>query len=159
MDDSRCIRNVRSRRCSPVRHASGSRSNPYQARCLSADGGHELCRSIGRIDRQARKGSFRPRVKVTAIAAATIIAATAAHADTYWYCKGDECVGRSVGPANRLGTYNNPIQDELEGDLSVPVHRGMYCAAAEWHHGWLRPWERSPVIKASCGTAVYQMPH
>lgn len=71
----------------------------------------------------------------------------------------DECVGRSVGPANPLGTYNNPIQDELEGDLSVPVHRGMYCAAGEWHHGWLRPWERSPVIKASCGTAVYQMPH
>jgi hypothetical protein len=68
-------------------------------------------------------------------------------------------VGRSVGPANPLGTYNNPIQDELEGDLSVPVHRGMYCAAGAWHHGWLRPWERSPVIKPSCGSAVYQMPH
>ena len=25
--------------------------------------------------------------------------------------------------------------------------------------GWLRPWERSPVIKPSCGDAVYQMPH
>jgi hypothetical protein len=92
-------------------------------------------------------------MKITAIAAATIIAATSAHADTYWYCKGDECVGRSVGPSNPLGTYNNPIQDELEGDLSVPVHRGMYCAAGAWHHGWLRPWERSPVIKASCGSA------
>jgi hypothetical protein len=67
-------------------------------------------------------------MKITAIAAATIIAATSAHA-------------------------------ELEGDLSVPVHRGMYCAAGAWHHGWLRPWERSPVIKASCGSAVYQMPH
>jgi hypothetical protein len=55
-------------------------------------------------------------MKITAIAAATIIAATSAHADTYWYCKGDECVGRSVGPSNPLGTYNNPIQDELEGD-------------------------------------------
>src|ERR1700726_2437440 len=55
-------------------------------------------------------------MKITAIAAATIIAATSAHADTYWYCKGDECVGRSVGPTNPLGTYINPIQDELEGD-------------------------------------------
>ena len=98
-------------------------------------------------------------MKIIAIAAATIITATSAHADTYWYCKGDECVGRSVGPAKPLGTYNNPIQDELEGDLSVPVHRGMYCAAGSWHHGWLRPWERSPVIKPSCGSAVYQMPH
>jgi hypothetical protein len=33
-------------------------------------------------------------MKITPIAAATIIAATSAHADTYWYCKGDECVGR-----------------------------------------------------------------
>jgi hypothetical protein len=98
-------------------------------------------------------------MKITAIAAATIIAATSAHADTYWYCKGDECVGRSVGPTNPLGTYINPIRDELEGDLSVPVHRGTYCAAGAWHHGWLRPWERSPVIKPSCGSAVYQMPH
>ena len=84
-------------------------------------------------------------MKFTAIAAATIIAATSAHADTYWYCKGDE--------------YSNPIQDELEGDLSAPVHRGTYCAAGAWHYGWLRPWERSPVIKSSCGSAVYQMPH
>jgi hypothetical protein len=79
-------------------------------------------------------------MKITAIAAVTIIAATSAYADSYWYCKGDECVGRSVGPSNPLGTYNNPIQDELEGDLSVPVHRGTYCAAGAWHHGWLRPY-------------------
>jgi hypothetical protein len=72
-------------------------------------------------------------------------------------CKGDECVGRSVGPADPLGSYNNPIEDKLGGDLLVPVHRGMYCAAGAWHHGWLRPWERSPVIKPSCGSAVYQM--
>jgi hypothetical protein len=86
-------------------------------------------------------------------------AVMSAHADTYWYCKGEECVGRSVGPTNPLGTYSNPKEDNVGGDLSVPIHRGMYCVAGEWHHGWLRPWERSPVIKASCGDAVYQMPH
>jgi hypothetical protein len=97
-------------------------------------------------------------MKITAVAAATIIAAMSAHADTYWYCKGDECVGRSIGPSNPLGTYNNPIQDEL--DFSVPVHRGTDCAAGAWHYGWLRPGrERSPVLKSSCGSAVYQMPH
>ena len=42
-------------------------------------------------------------MKIIAIVAATIIATTSAHADTYWYCKGDECVGRSVGPSNPLG--------------------------------------------------------
>jgi hypothetical protein len=93
-------------------------------------------------------------------AAALMIAGTApAHADTVWYCKGGDCIGRTVKPAGPAGTYVNPIQDELEGDLSVPVHRGMYCTFGEWHHGWLRPWERSPVIKSSCGNAVYQMPH
>jgi hypothetical protein len=97
-------------------------------------------------------------MKITAIAAATIILATPAYADTFWYCKGDECVGRSVEQANRPGSYNNPIKDQLEGDLSAPVHRGMYCAAGAWHYGWLRPWERSPVIKPSCGQAAYQMP-
>jgi hypothetical protein len=39
----------------------------------------------------------------------------------------------------------------------VPVHRGIYCAAGAWHSGWLRPWERSPVIKPSCGAAIYSM--
>lgn len=98
-------------------------------------------------------------MKFTMIAAATFIAATCAHADTYWYCKGDVCMGRSVGPSDPVGTYNNPIEDELGGDLSAPVHRGIYCVAGAWHHGWLRPWEHSPVIKSSCGGAVYQMPH
>ena len=98
-------------------------------------------------------------MKIAAIAAATIIAATSAHADTIWHCKGDECWGRSVGPSNPLGTYNNPIEDEPGGDLSVPVHRGMYCVAGASHHGWLRPWERSPVIEASCGSAADQMPY
>ena len=94
---------------------------------------------------------------------ATVIASSPAHADTYWHCKGDECVGRTEdnsgarGPA--LGTYNNPIQDVIAGDLSGPIHRGMYCVRGEWHQGWLRRWERSPVIKPSCGDAVYQMPH
>lgn len=57
-----------------------------------------------------------------------------------------------------LGTYYNPIPDVKGGDLSVPVHRGMYCANGAWHYGWLRPWESSPVIKASCGRAASQMP-
>lgn len=56
------------------------------------------------------------------------------------------------------GTYYNPVEDPpFEGDWSVPVHRGMYCVQGTWHHGWLRPWERSPVIKPSCGTAIYQI--
>ncbi|MBY6242683.1 hypothetical protein [Methylosinus sp. Sm6] len=57
-----------------------------------------------------------------------------------------------------LGSYYNPIPDVKGGDLSVPVHRGMYCANGAWHYGWLRPWEHSPVIKASCGGAAAQMP-
>lgn len=57
-----------------------------------------------------------------------------------------------------LGSYYNPIPDMNVGDLSVPVHRGMYCVSGAWHYGWLRPWESSPVIKASCGSAVSQMP-
>ncbi len=97
-------------------------------------------------------------MKIMMIAFGTLIIAASAHADTYWYCKGDVCTGRSVGPSDPLGTYNNPVQDELGGDLSVPVHRGMYCVAGTWHYGFLRPWERSPVIKASCGSAVYQIP-
>ena len=96
---------------------------------------------------------YTERLPIPRIAEYNVVPAS--KADTYWYCKGDECVGRSVGPSNPLGTYNNPIQDELEGDLSVPVHRGTYCAAGAWHYGWLRPWERSPVIKSSCGSAVY----
>lgn len=97
------------------------------------------------------------------IALAAAASGTALKADTYFYCKGDECVGRreephSYGQAPPVGTYNNPIQDSFGGDLSVPAHRGMYCAGGVWHQGWLRPWEKSPVIKPSCGTAVYQLP-
>ena len=56
------------------------------------------------------------------------------------------------------GTYYNPVQDPpFVGDWSVPVHRGMYCVQGTWHYGWLRPWEASPVIKRSCGTAIYQI--
>lgn len=56
------------------------------------------------------------------------------------------------------GTYYNPVMDPpFTGDWTVPVHRGMYCVQGTWHLGWLRPWENSPVIKRSCGTAVYQI--
>ena len=56
------------------------------------------------------------------------------------------------------GTYYKPVQDPpFVGDWSVPVHRGMYCVQGTWHYGWLRPWEASPVIKRSCGTAIYQI--
>ena len=56
------------------------------------------------------------------------------------------------------GTYYNPVQDPpFAGDWSGPVHRGMYCVGGTWHQGWLRSWEVSPVIKPSCGTAIYQI--
>jgi hypothetical protein len=52
----------------------------------------------------------RSAMKITAIAAATIIGATAAHADTYWYCKGDECVGRSVLALGQMpGAHQSPV--------------------------------------------------
>ena len=64
----------------------------------------------------------------------------------------------SAALADPYGTYYNPVQDPpFVGDWSVPVHRGMYCVQGTWHYGWLRPWERSPVIKQSCGTAIYQI--
>lgn len=64
----------------------------------------------------------------------------------------------SVALADPYGTYYNPVQDPpFVGDWSVPVHRGMYCVQGTWHYGWLRPWESSPVIKQSCGTAIYQI--
>ena len=60
--------------------------------------------------------------------------------------------------AQPYGTYYNPVQDPpFVGDWSVPVHRGMYCVQGTWHQGWLRSWETSPVIKPSCGTAIYQI--
>lgn len=67
-------------------------------------------------------------------------------------------LGETPSFAARLGTYHNPIPDVKGGDLSAPVHRGMYCANGARHYGWLRPWESSPVIKASCGAAADQMP-
>ena len=100
---------------------------------------------------------------IVAAIIATASASLYARADTYWHCRGDECVGvtedqsKSSGPA--LGTYDNPIPDVIAGDLSGPIHRGIYCVKGQWHQGWLRRGERSPVIKPSCGDAVYQMPH
>jgi hypothetical protein len=116
------------------------------------------------LDRKAKKGE---RVKLDFLLGAFCVAlsslATQAQGDTFFYCKGDECVGRhedhpdTYGRAP-LGTYQNPIQDDFGGDLSGPVHRGMYCVRGVWHQGWLRSWERSPVIKPSCGAAVHQLP-
>ena len=64
----------------------------------------------------------------------------------------------TVALADPYGTYYNPVQYEpFVGYWSVPVHRGMYCVKGTWHYGWLRPWEKSPVIKDSCGTAIYQI--
>lgn len=58
-----------------------------------------------------------------------------------------------------IGTYSNPIQDKAgDGAWSARVHPGMYCVAGKWHRGWLRPGEKSPVIKPSCGSAVDQIP-
>lgn len=87
--------------------------------------------------------------------------AGASRADTFIYCKGDECIGRQTDSRERgagYGTYQNPVVDDFGGDTSVPLHRGMYCVRGVWHYGFLRPWERSPVIKPSCGTALYQLP-
>jgi hypothetical protein len=67
------------------------------------------------------------------------------------------CLLATPAQAAFYGTYHNPIQDPLAGDLSAPVHRGMYCVGGTWHYGWLRYWEHSPVVKPSCGTAVYQL--
>ena len=79
-----------------------------------------------------------------------------ASADALLYCHDGICVQQNVNP---LGSYDNPIEDHIGGDLSGPVHRGMYCELGQWHHGWLRAWEVSPVVKPTCGSAVYQMPH
>jgi hypothetical protein len=92
---------------------------------------------------------------IAAAVIATMVVSSPAHAETNWYCKGDECVGRTE---DRVGTYNNPIPDVYNGDLSG-LHQGMYCVNGQWHEGFLRRGERSPVIKPSCGDAVYQMPH
>ena len=102
-------------------------------------------------------------MKFTTLTVAAIIAGTPACADTYWHCKGDECLGvqedhPSAG-APAVGTYDNPIQDVIGGDLSGPVHPGMYCVHGLWHQGYLRRGEHSPVIRPSCGSAVYQIPH
>ena len=38
--------------------------------------------------------------------------------------------GADVGPSNPLGTYNNPIEDEPGGDLSVPCIAGCIAQLA-----------------------------
>jgi hypothetical protein len=49
---------ARHRRCSPVRRASGSRSNPYRARYLSADDNHGRYRSKIGERRKVRNGDM-----------------------------------------------------------------------------------------------------
>jgi hypothetical protein len=63
---------------------------------------------------------------------------------------GDTCIVHKVP---NFGTFENPIQDNYPVGEYPPgyLHAGMYCAAGNWHHGWLMPWERAPVIKPSCG--------
>ena len=99
-------------------------------------------------------------MKITAIAAATIIVATSAYADSYWHCKGDNCVGVEETPTAPapLGTYNNPIMDQYSPNYANP-RPGMYCVRGSWHSGWLRPGQSDPYIGSTCGSAVYQIPH
>ena len=100
-------------------------------------------------------------MKITAVTVAAILAATPACAAWTCYGRGPNwtCHGDSDEGSPPIGTYQNPFEDQpFQGDWSRPVHRGMYCAFGLWHHGWLQPWEDSPVIKPSCGNAVNQMP-
>lgn len=100
------------------------------------------------------------RCLAIALTFGVFLLSSTAYSDTYIYCKGDECVGHQTDSPSptRIGTYQNPVVDRFGGDTSVPLHRGMYCVRGIWHYGFLRPWEQSPVVKASCGSAAYQIP-
>ncbi len=81
-------------------------------------------------------------------------------ADTLSLCNdsGDTCIVKKMPNGPALGTFQNPIVDDYGvGDYRFRVHRGMYCANETWHRGYLRPWEKSPVIKPSCGGAITQI--
>jgi len=95
-------------------------------------------------------------MKTRLIAVAILAALSApAFAATVTVCSddGNECYQKKG--VYTAGTYQNPIVDNggalptnyYENDL----HRGMYCAGGNWHLGFLKAWERSPVIKRSCG--------
>jgi hypothetical protein len=77
---------------------------------------------------------------------------TPAAAATVTVCTddGSECyMKKGVEPA---GSLQNPLVDVYPEDYRRGfLHSGVYCAAGNWHQGWLQPWERSPVIKPSCG--------
>jgi len=85
------------------------------------------------------------------IAGALAVAPFCAQADVMSLCNdsGDTCIVHKVQTA---GTFENPINDNYPEEYrSGYLHAGMYCAAGNWHNGWLKPWERAPVIKPSCG--------
>jgi hypothetical protein len=93
--------------------------------------------------------------KLTIIAIFAALSAPA-YAATVTVCSddGSECYMKK-NVYSTVGTFDNPIVD---GGGGLPtnyyednLHRGMYCAAGNWHQGFLKAWERSPVIKPSCG--------
>jgi hypothetical protein len=92
------------------------------------------------------------KTKLMAVAMLAAISAPAS-ATTVTVCTddGNECyMKKNVQP---VGSYNNPVVDDYPyGQYRRGyLHAGMYCAAGNWHRGWLQPWERAPVIKPSCG--------
>src|SRR5438128_1344152 len=96
-------------------------------------------------------------MKTKLIAVAILAALSApAYAATVTVCSdsGDECYQKKHVYTNNE-SFEHPI---IDGDGGLPdnyyahnLHRGMYCAAGNWHQGFLKAWERSPVIKRSCG--------
>jgi hypothetical protein len=88
---------------------------------------------------------------------AALVIAGPAFADSVIRCNesGDTCVVRRI-PTE--GTFQQPIQDELPDEYPPGyLHSGLYCVQGLWHRGWLKPGERSPVIRPSCGSAFYQI--
>ena len=79
------------------------------------------------------------------------IFAASAKADVVSICNDtmDTCL---VHKTQSFGTFENAIRDNYPEEYAPGyLHAGMYCAAGNWHHGWLMPWEQSPIIKPSCG--------
>jgi hypothetical protein len=92
-----------------------------------------------------------PLPKIVAAAILAALLATPASADSVTICNdtGDLCVWRKTKPA---GSFENPVVDNYPDEYRPGyLHAGMYCAAGNWHLGWLQPWEHAPVIKRSCG--------
>jgi hypothetical protein len=94
-------------------------------------------------------------MKAILLTATAIIALSASaamvRADTIMRCNdaGDLCVMRKT-PG--YGSFDNPIEDDYPDEYRPGyLHSGVYCAAGNCHRGYLKPWERSPIIKRSCG--------